>query len=244
MTLFLTAAAATAQPATPDEDLHVIELRNYTVVKGQRDRFQRFMETVIIPQQQSQRGYVLQQFHLDGSDTSYIWMRGFSDMPARSQFLKDFYNSAYWKQHRDETNSMLTNIEYIYLLKPLTIRGLEIDSVSPIKRSEWIKKRGIAVIDFYETSGKRTELIELFAHKFLSLQKKCGVKDLQLWIGEMGNNDFWLPSIQDPDLLVSIRFFPNRETFERVQHEIDKNSDVAHEMSKIVSKSIRQIVWN
>lgn len=225
-----------------DETLHVIELRNYSVVKGQRERFQQFMERVIIPKQESQGGYVLQQYNLDGSDTSYVWIRGFHNMPSRSQFLKDFYSSDYWKQHRDETNSMLTNIEYIYLLKPLFVVGTKIDSTSGISRSQWVLKKGIAVIDFYATGGKRQPLIDLFIKECLPVLKKSGTDDYQLWISEMGNNDFWLPSIQDPNLLVNIRFFKDEVTFRKVQAMMDSDDALAKKIKDLAPSAWRQVV--
>lgn len=239
----LSSFAANAQVSkSSDETLHVIELRNYTVVKGQRERFQQFMERVIIPKQESQAGYVLQQYNLEGSDTSYVWIRGFHDMTSRSQFLKDFYSSDYWKQHRDETNSMLTNIEYIYLLKPLFVVGTKIDSTSGISRSQWVRKKGIAVIDFYPTRGKRQPLIDLFIKEYLPAQKKSGTEDYQLWISEMGDNDFWLPSIQEPNLLVNIRFFKDDAAFRKAQAVMDADLALTTNMKDLSPSAWRQVI--
>lgn len=182
-------AVTNCQPfAGANDSIKVIELRNYTIRRDQLSKFVEFMNRIIIPRQESQRGYVLNQFGLKGSDNNYVWMRGFHDMQTRSQFLKDFYSSEYWKQHRQETNSMLVNIEYIYLLRPLLIKDQTVDLEGSVSRDELKQTKDIAVINFYTTNQKRYQLIDLFTHEYLPALRKAGISDVQLWISEMATN--------------------------------------------------------
>lgn len=199
--------------AQTSDGIQVIELRNYLIKPGQRDKFAEFMNRIIIPRQESQGGHVLKQFGLKDGDDNYVWIRGFADMPARSQFLRDFYSSEYWKQNRDETNSMLAGIEYIYLLKPLQ---------GTVPRSELKNMSGLAVIDFYKAKRKRDRLIDLFTREYLPVLKRAGVSPPQLWISEMGKNDFWLPAIQDPDLLVVLTYYQSEEEYKSKLRKTDQ----------------------
>jgi hypothetical protein len=172
-------------------------------------------------------------------------MRGFHDMQTRSQFLKDFYSSEYWKQHRKETNSMLKNIEYIYLLRPLVITDRTVDLAGSVSRDEPKQTKGIVVINFYMTNQKRGELIDFFAREYLPILRKAGISDTQLWISEMASNDFWLPAIQDPNLLVVITRYQSEEAFQAKQRKADEQSNraIKARLKELVASSESQIVY-
>lgn len=247
--IFLLPKVAMSQPLVAsgksDYRIKVIELRNYALKPGHRNRFVKFMNQIIIPKQESQHGYILSQFGLREGDDNYVWLRGFADMPTRSQFLKDFYSSGYWKQHRDETNSMMTNIDYIYLLKPITIKEKVVDTDASISTDELKKAEGIAVINFYKAKNKRDKLIDFFAKQYLSFLQNAGITDIHLWISEMGENDFWLPVVQDPDLFVTITYYQNEEDYKLKMKKVNEqlSSSVKKELKAILTSSETQIVY-
>ena len=228
-----------------DDSIRVVELRNYTIHPGQLSKFVEFMNRIIIPRQDSQRGYVLNQFGLVGSDNNYVWMRGFYDMQTRSQFLNDFYGSEYWKQHQQDTNSMLANIEYIYLLRPLLIKDQTVDLNGSVSRDELKQTQGIAVIDFYTTNHKRNQLIDFFTREYLPILRQAGISDIQLWISEMAKNDFWLPAIQDPNLLVTITRYQDEEDFRTRQRNVEGKlkKPVKARLKQLVISSESQVVY-
>jgi hypothetical protein len=242
-------AVASSQPLKSfegsDDSIKVIELRNYTIQPGKLSKFVEFMNRIIIPRQESQRGYVLNQFGLKGSDNNYVWMRGFYDMQTRSQFLKDFYSSEYWKQHQQETNRMLTNIEYIYLLRPLLIKDQTVDVEASVSRGELKKTKGIAVINFYTTNQKRGQLIDFLAKEYFPILRKAGISNIQLWISEMARNDFWLPAIQDPNLLVAITRYQDEEDFKTKQRKVDGQlkRTIKARLKELVTSAESQIVY-
>jgi hypothetical protein len=228
--------AAAQTPEQSGGEIKVIELRNYLTTPGTRDKFAKFMNEIIIPKQESQGGFVLNQFGLRGRDDNYVWMRGFVDMPARSRFLKDFYTSDYWKQHQKETNSMLVDIEYIYLLKPLVIKEEAVDDEAGVAREPLKMTDGIAVINFFKTDKKREQLIDLFAKEYLPVLEKTGITGTQFWISEPVKNEFWLPAIQDPNLLVTITHYKDETDYKLKKEKADQAS------SKELKKKIRTLV--
>ena len=61
---------------------------------------------------------VIGQFRdLDDPD-SFVWLRGFNDMPSRAAALNLFYTGPVWAAHRDEANSTMINSDNVLLLRP------------------------------------------------------------------------------------------------------------------------------
>ncbi len=54
---------------------------------------------------------------LDNPDR-FVWLRGFADMPARAQALKDFYGGPVWKAHREVANETMIDSDNVLLLRP------------------------------------------------------------------------------------------------------------------------------
>ena len=63
--------------------------------------------------------HVLGQFRdLDDPD-SFVWLRGFSDMPTRKRALEAFYGGPVWKQHAGAANATMIDVDNVLLLRPL-----------------------------------------------------------------------------------------------------------------------------
>lgn len=73
------------------------ELREYRCKPGQRDRWVRFMEEVIIPYQISRGMVVVGSFVGEEEDDLYIWIRRFDSEEQRQQLYEAVYQSDYWK---------------------------------------------------------------------------------------------------------------------------------------------------
>ncbi len=100
-----------SQNLNANQNIKIIELRNYLVRQGRRDEFINLFEENFVQSQNILGGYILGQYRVKGADDNFFWIRGFRDMPARYKFLNDFYyGSPAWKQHKSEANSMLLNI--------------------------------------------------------------------------------------------------------------------------------------
>lgn len=113
-----------ARAASPGPGAHrasggcgVVELRQYTLRPGVRDRFVAFFEGILEPQEVGMR--VLGQFRdLDRPDV-FVWLRGFADMTARLQALQAFYGGPVWAAQRDTANGMLLDSDNVLLLTPI-----------------------------------------------------------------------------------------------------------------------------
>jgi hypothetical protein len=73
------------------------ELRQYRTRPGQRDRWVKFMEEVIIPFQVSKGMVILGSFVGQEEDDLYVWIRRFESEQERKRLYEAVYESDYWK---------------------------------------------------------------------------------------------------------------------------------------------------
>ena len=188
----------------------VLELRDYLINQGQRDRFIDYFEANLIAPQWSLGGYVLGRYRVKNNEDNFFWMRGFESMKSRSAFLPAFYHGDFWKQHKKIPNGLLANNDNVYLLRPLMLIKDSLVPANSVSSASLNPGKGIAVIDFYISNTKLDKLLKLFANEYLPLWGDCGINRYTLWVSEMEKNDFpILPVFQDKNLLVVISFFQN-----------------------------------
>lgn len=73
------------------------ELRQYRTKPGQRERWVKFMEEVIIPFQVSKGMVILGSFVGQEEEDLYVWIRRFASEDERKQLYAAVYESDYWK---------------------------------------------------------------------------------------------------------------------------------------------------
>lgn len=221
-----------------NQNIKVIELRNYVIKPGQRDRFIDYFEENFIQSQNIIGGYTLGQFRVKGADDNFFWIRGFHDMDSRDKFLNDFYYGPFWKQHKSVPNSMLVNNDNVHLLKPLNISNNSQDSAVGFNSNWFGKEKGIAVVDYYIANQKLDKLIVFFKTNYTSLLKAVGIGNISLWVSETIPNNFTvLPVFQDKNLLVGITFYKDELEYQSKMKEVETrmSEEVKSEMQDIVT---------
>jgi hypothetical protein len=97
----------------------VIELRQYTLRPGRRDDLIRLFEERLGEPQEDAGMAVLGQFRdLDEPDR-FVWLRGFPNMPRRTESLHAFYDGPVWREHRDAANATIEDSDDVLLLRPV-----------------------------------------------------------------------------------------------------------------------------
>lgn len=248
--LFLTAEAMSQTKKIPvvsfaaNQPIRVIEMRNYILKPGQRDNFISFFESNFIDSQNSLGGYVLGQFRVKGADDNFFWIRGFNDMPARSQYLPAFYRGEFWKQRRSAANAMIVNNDNVYLLKPLILADQP--ESQAINSREFGNPKGLAVVDYYIANTRLNELTKFFEDKYLPLLKSNGINDMTVWVSELAENDFpGLPVFQDKNLLVTIAFYKNEAEYRQGMDQLNspKNNKIQNELREIMTTRSSTVLY-
>jgi hypothetical protein len=169
-TLFLIAVSASAMaqgnPAIDTnsmktiahlKDFQVIELRRYTIKKGEREHFAQYFDTYF-PEVLEQLGTIIfGEFFERKNPSAFTWIRGFHSMDDRAIANAVFYYGPVWKEHKSTMNNLLIDSDNVLLLRPLTPeRGLIIlPAVDPI--TEVNDARGIAVAQIFAVQANSVE---------------------------------------------------------------------------------------
>lgn len=205
-----------------NQNVTVIELRNYLMRPGQRDTFINYFEENFIKSQNSIGGYILGQYRIKGEEDHFLWMRGFKDMQVRNKFLNDFYYGPFWKAHKFVPNSLLLNNDNVYLLKPLNLNSKEDYATAGFNTNWFATEKGIAVVDFYISNTKLDKLIEFTVKNYCEVLIKSGVKHFSFWTSELKQNEFAaLPVFQDKNLMVQISFYKDESEYQSKQQAIN-----------------------
>jgi hypothetical protein len=75
----------------------LFELRQYRLLPGQRDRWVKFMEEVLIPFQVSKGMVIAGSFVGEEDPDLYVWIRRFENEAERERLYRDVYESDHWK---------------------------------------------------------------------------------------------------------------------------------------------------
>jgi len=215
-----------------DQNIHVLELRNYLLKPGTRKEFSRYFKTNFVTPMDVLGGYTLGQFKIKGLSDRFVWLRGFNDMGSRIKFLNDFYiNSPTWKKYGPRANDMMINSDNVYLLRPLNNEnnnGINSNLIKTAKK--------ITIIDFYICSGTLDKVIHLFNSAVTPFLKTLDIDDSTLWVSEMSENDFpRLPVFQDKNLLVAITNYKDENECQVKQKQVNG-------MPGDLKKSMQQLI--
>ncbi len=104
---------------TPEEP-QTVELRQYTLHPGARDRLISLFEREFIESQEALGLQVLAIFTDADDPDRFVWLRGFAGMASRRRGLQAFYGGPVWQRHREEANATMVDSDDVLLLRPIT----------------------------------------------------------------------------------------------------------------------------
>ena len=105
-------------PRARPERCSIVELRQYALHPGARDRLIDLFEREFIETQEAVGISVIGHFRDRSDPNRFVWLRGFPDMPSRKTSLEAFYHGPHWKSHRDSANATLIDNDNVLLLHP------------------------------------------------------------------------------------------------------------------------------
>ena len=201
-TIAATAAASLgpsrAAAAEPDP---VIELRQYKIMHGLRDRFIALFERRFIESQEALGMRLVGQFRDMDDPDRYTWIREFPTMAGRAAQLDAFYTGPVWQARRAEANPMLDDNDNVLLLKPSASGA----GFGPVERKPHASAdRGLMVATIhYLWKAPPEGFAPFFDASGRVALEKAGVHVLGSYVGEDRPNDFpRLPVRQHEKLFV------------------------------------------
>ncbi len=185
------------------EDIGVVELRQYTLHKGQRDVLAKlFLENFVAPQN-ALGAYVLGAFTDRDDPDRFVWFRGFASMESRKQALEAFYTGDIWRAHRNAANATMLDSDNVLLLCPapgatrdwlkslreaasLDVFVHNLKSVDPAHFAQWFFAKGRSR---YEAAGLKPEgalITETAPNTWPRLPVRTGESVFVWWSGFPG----------------------------------------------------------
>lgn len=196
----------------------VIELRQYTMQPGRRDRLIELFEREFIEPQEAVGMHVLGQFRdLDDPDR-YVWLRGFPSMPARRVALQSFYSGPVWQRHRVAANATMRDSDNVLLLKPARL-GSGFASASAARApvgstvvAADVFSAGICSLQASAEQG----FTEMFERALAPLLREAGAELLATYVTDASENTFpRLPVREDEHVFVWFARFDNEAAHRR-----------------------------
>lgn len=115
-------AEPTARPETHALADPILELRNYTLLPGQRDTLIELFEREFIESQEALGACIVGTFRVEGAPDHFVWIRSFGDMEARLAALQAFYSGPVWRAHSKAANATMVDSDHVHLLRPVGAR--------------------------------------------------------------------------------------------------------------------------
>jgi NIPSNAP len=166
----------------------VLELRQYTLRKGQRDTLIAMFEARFIEPQNALGAHVIGTFRdLDDPDR-FVWIRGFRDMAMRQQALEAFYREPVWQANKAAVNATIIDSDNVLLLRPGgPDQGFALRSAQTARgASEAIVGASIC----YLASTDTMEFAQFFQQSMLPKLASVGAQPIACLVSEESPNTF------------------------------------------------------
>jgi NIPSNAP len=227
---------------TPPTRLSIVELRQYTLERGQRDVLIELFDREFVESQEALGMKVIGQFRVIDDPDRFTWLRGFADMTTRARALEAFYDGPVWAQHRDAANATMIDSDDVLLLRPLhPDSGFALDRARPPRGSTTIPEGLIVATIYYTELGKWDELTALVESALAPALRRAGASILALLVTKRSPNNFpRLPVREGEDVLVCFTAFADEAAYDRhldaLAHE-SRSNGLLRELGSLTCKT-------
>jgi NIPSNAP len=189
----------------------VVELRQYTLLPGQRDVLIELFEREFLEPQELAGMMLIGQFRVAADGDRFVWLRGFADMQTRAAALASFYNGPVWTAHRAAANATMIDSDNVLLLRPASEgSGFQMTLNAPFRSGSEppTGRRYVASIRHYDKPVEPA-IFEPLERKLNSLVAETGGRVVARLVTERGANNYpALPVREDANVFVIIAQFP------------------------------------
>lgn len=208
--------AANSDPIRPSGALNpIVELRQYTLHEGQRDRLIDLFEQHFIEPQEALGMKVIGTFRDADRPDRFVWLRGFENMDSRLDGLTQFYSGDVWMAHREAANATMIDSDNVLLVHApcasAMFKGSSGRSTSADKNPA-----GLVVATIYYLKSAPEMAARLFEDQVKPQLEKAGVPVLSWFAsGTQPNNYPRLPVREGENVLLWFSRFEDRHAHER-----------------------------
>ena len=197
--------------------MSIVELRQYTLVPGQRDVLIELFEREFVESQEALGMRVLGTFRdLDRADR-FVWIRAFDDMASRRRGLEAFYSGPVWQAHRQAANATMIDSDNVLLLRPAAAGAAFLPADRRAPQGATATPPGLLVATIYSFAEPvEAELVDRFEREAALELAAAGVAVRAAYVTESSPNDYpRLPVRENEHTMVWFAVFPDAEAHAR-----------------------------
>jgi hypothetical protein len=179
----------------------LIELRQYVIAPGRRDRMIELFDTYFAAAQDALGLPILGQFRAVGDADRLVWLRGFDDMATRPERLGAFYGGPVWTEFGPEAIGYVAGYDNVQLLREAAPgQGIEadLDARPPLDAAS---PAGVVVATTYRLRHSPTDDVVRLCGAILAAQP--GLRRLGLYVSEPSANNFPALPIREGEHLLT-----------------------------------------
>jgi hypothetical protein len=190
----------------------VLDLRQYTLVPGQRDKLIDLFDRYFVDGQEDAGIHVVGQFRdLDDADR-FVWLRGFDSMHARGEALHRFYRGPVWQAHRKQANATMLDTGDALLLEPVHLgRGYPARG-EPVPSA---RSRTVVAITIAYLASPVTDTDRKLAASVRNVLCAAAADVIAVLATHAAENNFLALPLRDEHVLVWITRFPDDPAYAR-----------------------------
>lgn len=186
----LGAMAAAPAAASPPSSHPVIELRQYKIAPGSRDRFIDLFDRELVETQEAEGMELVGQFRHRADADRFTWIRAFPNMTERQQALTSFYSGPAWLTHRGAANPMLLDNDNVLLLRPAWPGSGFPDPVPRATSNSAAPARLVVVTIHFLWKHPDERFTFFFRHRLAPAMKRAGLQIEAALVREESANNF------------------------------------------------------
>ena len=170
----------------------IVELRQYTLHPGARDKLIELFEREFIESQEALGMRIIGTFRDRNNPDRFVWLRGFDDMDSRALQLQQFYRGPVWMQHRDAANATMIDSDNVLLLRPAAPNsGFDLTGLTRAAAGATTSASGMFSANiYYLPRGTETEFAQFFYETVTPILTEHGVDIIGSFITEPHRNTF------------------------------------------------------
>lgn len=169
--------------------MDIVELRQYTMRKNQRDALIELFDREFIETQEAVGMKVIGQFRDVDNPDRFVWLRGYPDMAARATALQTFYDGPVWRKHRDAAMATIIDADNNLLLRPAAPgSGFQLLRSRPGPKAVDLPPGMVIATIYYFAAPVDGEFITFFQEKVQPEAAAAGATILAYFVTEPSKN--------------------------------------------------------
>ncbi len=193
----------------------VVELRQYTLHDGTRDRLIQLFEDEFIESQEVLGMRVIGPFRDIEDPNRFVWLRGFPDMNERGRMLSAFYEGPVWRAHRDAANATMIDSDNVLLLQPIPGRSVNLAVANGLDMGSFSRDALVVANIHYVDNSALESFAQFFEETMKPALTSTGAHVIAAFKTEAARNTFSrLPVREGETVLIWLAAFRDTRQFE------------------------------